>query len=208
MEFLKQYELSIPEEPVVDPTTAAHNWCYVNGLSTCLDCGLVNTEDQEFTRERTLIRYPKFYAYKRSTYFNQKLNLITGRKCYQRDPQYWTNFIDKLKLEKDNIKTIFDIKRYMKQNHYNRLYKYIYNAWFEIKGYRIIDLDYDQRESLNVQFLEFERWFKSQYIKRNLLNYNIILHELLKRNNIENYNQVCMPINKKITQDIIAKYFH
>ena len=118
--MIQDYEKEFDElRPVVEePIITNHcvcNYVLVDGYPTCERCGIVQIDKPSFV----LSYHPRAYntrrniPYNRKTFWNQLLNLITGRKQLM-DVVKWYDIVHDIKTSKNNFSTIHELKLIMK----------------------------------------------------------------------------------------------
>lgn len=171
------------------------NYNYDDGSQCCINCGSTNCNIEAFyfnpynDHSTLVIRYP----YKRVVYFKQKLDLITANTRYKFNPKL-VYFIECNANKK--IKSIYKLRKAMKNSGLNKYYKYIYSIYETIMHNKLIDIkrkDYDKYVS---QFKKIEDIFVKKKVRHNLYSYNVIIYFLLRLNNNDDYKHLIMPLNK------------
>ena len=199
--FIEEFDLQ--NNPVEEAIPYAEYVCkechgelkYINHFLTCTNCGLTNLD----ICERYYLDDPEMFIrkrsfYKRKLYAIEKLNLITCRKpC--RKPTYLKSV--KL-LSKCKFKTVFELKKLMKDKKMSKLYPYIYLIYFDIKRTKLIELTCNQVDKITTEFVKTEMLFKSCSIKRkNMLSYYSLIYLTMKRLGYTGYNHIILPNNFK-----------
>lgn len=213
-EFDEMRSLTIPEKNQLPQCEC--NLIIVSGFPTCIKCGVVQLDKVVLipsyahqSRNNESFKKGSYYyiPYNRKFHWNSMLNLIMGRKQLTNATK-WNEIVNDIKPSKDNFSTIQELRLIMKARGFSRYYKYIYNLWFDVKGYRIIDIKNIQ-DKLNNQFCQFQLWYRKKYKKRNLTNYNLLLKYLLKKNNVKNYEHILTPKKTSFMKSLcILKDFH
>jgi hypothetical protein len=191
-----------PEDKIKDDITSEcdHDYRYVDGFNTCINCGLVDLYKQSF-HELNNVTNKTYHLYHRRSYFKEKLRLLVGYK--QSTSRNYHKMINNLK--KYHFNSIIDLKKIMKQLKLHKYYKYIYSIYYDIKKIKLIDLSSDDIDFLTSKFLQLENDFKKRYPdKSNLLSYNILLYCLLKKYDYDCFINILLPKNhRKITNHVI-----
>jgi hypothetical protein len=171
----------------------------IDSYRTCLTCGKATEElvyDEEFYKKET---YSSLY--KRFKYFENKVDLIRGKKTP--DDPMCNEIIEQLKTS--GFETIFELRTQLKKLKANKLYKYIYNIYHEIKNKRLIQITDQQKARMVKDFLYIEKQFKKkQEGRKNIYNYNLMIYILMKHYNIDGCEHVILPVNKHNINDQIT----
>jgi len=169
----------------------------IENLRTCLNCGLaleelVLVDDKIF--DKVLI---KRCIYKRTKYLKLKLDFYNGKCFINLD-----DVINKLKIL--NFETIYELKKLIKKNKLNKYFKYIYHIYFLIKGKKLINLNYSDKERIVNYFIKFENIFKSKFKnKRNIYSYPVILQSIMEKFNIKGSDYILLPYKSKYIKKTI-----
>ena len=172
---------------------------FSNFFLTCTNCGLTDLDECEmvyFDDYDTFIRKRSFY--KRKLYAIEKLYMMTCRK-----PCKKANYDASIKiLAKKKFETIFELKKLMKDLKMNKLYPYIYLAFFDIKKVKLIYLSENQIDKITTEFAKTEMQFRSCEIKRkNMLSYYTLIYLTMKHLGYAGYEHIILPNNfKKIKE--------
>lgn len=171
------------------------NYSYDYGKECCTNCGLINGDVENFCyntyndHSTLIIKYP----YKRTVYFKQKLDLITANTIYKRNPKV-VYFIECNKNKK--IKSIYKLRKVMKNCGLNKYYKYIYSIYEAITNNKLIYIRRNEYDLYVKQFRKIEELFVKHKVRHNLYSYNVIIYFLLRLNNNEGYKYLHLPLNK------------
>ena len=191
----KKHPIEKPEHKEFECDECYGEMVYINHFLTCSDCGLTDLDRCEsyyLDDPETFLRKRSFY--KRKLYVIEKLNLITCRKpC--RKPSY----LDSVKtLSKCKFKTIYELKKLMKNKKMSKLYPYIYLIYYDVKKIKLIELTCNQLDRIATEFVTTEMLFKSSSIKRkNMLSYYSLIYLTMKRLNYAGYKNIILPNNFK-----------
>ena len=172
---------------------------FINFFLTCTNCGLTDLDKCErvyLDDSETFIRKRSFY--KRKLYAIEKLYMMTCRK-----PCKKANYDNCIKiLAKKKFETIFELKKIMKDLKMNKLYPYIYLAFFDIKKVKLIYLSENQIDTITTEFVKTEMQFKRCVIKRkNMLSYYALIYLTMKQLGYDGYEHIILPNNfKKIKE--------
>ena len=172
---------------------------FSNFFLTCIECGLTDLDECEmvyFEDYDAFIRKRSFY--KRKLYAIEKLYMMTCRK-----PCKKANYDNCIKiLAKKKFETIFELKKIMKDLKMNKLYPYIYLAFFDIKKVKLIYLSENQIDTITTEFVKTEMQFKRCVIKRkNMLSYYALIYLTMKQLGYDGYEHIILPNNfKKIKE--------
>jgi hypothetical protein len=197
---------------------------YENGMSTCINCGLVDMNDRE-----VLFPFQQQYeltvkqCYMRKSYFKEKLRLLACIN-FSKSPLYQPllrklnkiSTINKIKnaIEGKGRKYIIQLfidvnlvnmlRDMLKRLNYSKLYKHIYNIIFDVFGVKVFDINEQLIDKLTYDWIKFETNFRRLMpMKHNMVNYNVILYNLFRRHKIANYKMLVLPLNKKNIQKIV-----
>lgn len=178
----------------------------IDGFKTCVSCGLVDINSQvlSFNNNNTHTAINK-YPYKRYVYFKQKLNYINCITYYKHNPKL-LYFIECNKNK--NIRSISKLKKVMKKVGLNKYYKYIYSIYESITGKQIINIPMNTYDKYINQFINLERIFLKNKVRKNLYSYNVILFLLMKLNGCEDYKNIIMPLNKNKLRKKLLELFN
>lgn len=143
-------------------------------LPTCIICGKVDLvaftcpskEYSEIKNIRTKL------IYKRNNKFEDKLREIQGRYICPED------VINKLKNEE--FSTVSELRRILKRLKLTKYNKYIYTILRELKGITLFKFSELELSRIRADFTKFERSYRTQIGKRNILGYNFIISKILK----------------------------
>lgn len=197
---------------------------YDSGISTCINCGLVDCSDREISIPVQLeYEMSTKQCYLRKSYFKEKLRLLACIN-FSMSPNY-KPLLHKLnnlkainriknhirgKIKKDIIQFFIDInlvdvlRNILKKIHAVKFYKHIYNIIFDIFDIKVFNINERLIDSLTYEWIIFETNFRRLFpSKHNMINYNVILYNLFRRNKIRNYKMLVLPLNKKNIQKII-----
>ena len=178
---------------------------YVSGYLTCTQCGLVNMDQVQFLFGSPQVYHSKYYPYKRSKYFRSKLYLITGKKQCWNTERYQTA----LNIVKEySFSTISELHSILTKHNLVKMRKYIYNLFADIKGKRVIKISQYQQDRILFEYKKFDHWYRTHVRRRNGINYNSVIYYLCKRNNVNNYHEILLPRNSRITLKVIENYFN
>lgn len=172
---------------------------FMNFFLTCSNCGLTDLDKCErsyLDDSETFIRKRSFY--KRKLYAIEKLKLMTCRK-----PCKKANYVASIKiLAKKKFETIFELKKLMKDLKMNKLYPYIYLAFFDIKKVKLINLNENQIDKITTEFAKTEMQFKNCEIKRkNMLSYYTLIYLTMKHLGYAGYEHIILPNNFKTMKE-------
>ncbi len=167
-----------------------------DGFAYCDMCGAVDSDHvvQEYLEYNTMGYYKKTnYYYKRRQYCIEKLMLLAGQKV-SRSKQY--NEMISV-LEKKKFTNIHELKKIMKKYNYSKFYKYVYSVFYDLKKTRLINLTDQQIKSICQEFIDMESKFKNidDKKRKNIYAYNSIIYYIMKKNNIQGYDNVIVPHN-------------
>lgn len=181
--FPEEVERRRKESEEAEPT-CKHDWRNVDGMKTCIECGIVNLFN--FTSEKYVpSTYKNYHIYLRSHYFREKLLLLGGFKQCIKD-----GYNDMLKdLRTHNIQSITYLRRVMKQKGYSKFYKYIYNIFYELTGEKVIDLTRERIDFLMNKYIQFEKLYKKMFHKNP--NYSVVMICLLQKYGYNTYRLLC-----------------
>lgn len=190
----KQYENII--------SICKHDYILIDGFHTCQNCGELDINRITFIEKYNWRGY--IHIYKRRSYFQERLNLLIGRK--QSSSEKYINMLNSLKGRQ--FKSIQELKRVVKQNKFRGMTKYIYNLYFDLTGKRLIQLSERDMKLLTKEFLVFERNFKKEFPgKKNLLSYDMIIYHLLKKIDSKYYKFIMLPrSNREFIENLLKKY--
>jgi hypothetical protein len=202
--FLEDFEEQINPKDVQEYNNYECSECrgeliFSNFFLTCIECGLTDLDECEmvyFDDYDAFIRKRSFY--KRKLYAIEKLYMMTCRK-----PCKKANYDASIKiLAKKKFETIFELKKHMKDLKMNKLYPYIYLAFFDIKKVKLIYLSENQIDKITTEFVKTESQFKSCKIKRkNMLSYYALIYLTMKHLGYAGYEHIILPNNfKKIKE--------
>lgn len=187
----------------------------LEGYEVCINCGSTSPYFLVSSFENNEIKITKQH-YERKNYFKRKLRLLQGLTSPITE-EYETivhilNFDPLITKIKQNIKKIKKkhiikyfiqieihhlIRQLLKLLNYAKYYKFTYNIINYIFNIRCFDIKNNEFEKLVLEWFNFELKFKLNFKnKRNIINYNITLYHILKKNNIANYDLLFLPINK------------
>lgn len=201
--YLEEME-GVPEQPSYDPSKC--NECGTElkpdtYFYYCHVCGTIDFDkpvcvDHEWT--------PPKITYKRRLYCIDKLMMISGRK-YSRSKAY-PLVIQKLK--EYEINSLKELKQTMKILKYHRLYKFIYNIWYDLKKERLISLTGNQIDQLSREFVAIESKFKActRHTRKNMLNYNSLIYILMKKNKIKGHRHILLPFNHIVIVKMLKRF--
>lgn len=184
-----------------------YNGCSINGYTSCINCGMVNLNSPIFCFD---INSPNYtakhkYPYKRFIYFKQKLNYINSITYYAPNPAL-IYFIERNKGK--NIRSLSKLKKVMKKLRLNKYYKYIYSIYYSITGRKIIEIPMNKYPKFINQFINLERVFAKNGIRKNLYSYNVILFFLMKLNGCHDYKHLILPLNKNKLKKKLKELFN
>lgn len=204
--FNELYELyldfvdGVKDNKNVDPNLDTHNMickeCKVEKVliecfKTCPNCGAMDIDDPAYQDAPWA---PHVALYKRRLYCQEKLKLYTGHKqC--RSANYTRVVRD---LKDYDIKNILELKQHLKDWKQKRLYKYVYNIFFDITGKRLIKLTGQNIDFLSRKFVEVETKFKEErdlHKRKNFFNYNSCIFLLMKKYKFKGYTNIVLPLN-------------
>ncbi len=166
----------------------------------CPSCGLVSEPDYVLSMSRiSTCRVSKRSIYIRRAYFVERLNLIAGYKiCLQHS--FYKKCLKQIK--KHEFETINELRKVMKGiDNCEKLYKYIYNIYYDIKNVRLIKLSRREILYLAEDFVRMESFFKKhqdQHNRKNMFSYSILIYMILKRHKIKGYKHVLLPRQTKV----------
>lgn len=215
--MLKNYYLSlglpedIPDDIIDDlikPTAVQqpkldeckHDFILTDTGYTCQLCGIVDIDHLVFKESSIPIK--NHHLYKRKNYFIEKMRLLAGIK-QTAHPRY----IEMIQLfKKMKINNIRKLKELMKKYGYSKFYKYIFSAYYDITGNRLISIGHSDIKKLSSKFLIFERHLKTNLRNRvNFPNYNTVIYIFLKKEGYKDYQHIILPKNQKKIIEIITE---
>lgn len=175
-----------------------------DGYKTCTNCGALDIENQPLVFYNDPLSYHKsnYYPYKRLVYFKQKLNYINGMTYYKPSPKLMF-FIESNKGK--NIRSILKLRRAMLSAGLSKSYKYIYLIYFLITGRKLIEIPINMYPTYMLQFIQLEKYFKKNNVKKCLYSYSVIICLLMKINKSTDYKNLLLPLNRKKLQKKIIQ---
>ena len=201
----------IPEElidEIIKPTyiqqaptdDCKHDFVLTETGYTCQLCGIVDIDHLVFKENTVPIK--NHHVYKRNNYFIEKMRLLAGIK-QTAHPRY----LEMIKLfKKKKITSIQKLRELMKKHGYSKFYKYIFSAYYDITGEKLISISHSDIQKLSFKFLTFERHLKTKLRKRvNFPNYNTIIYLFLKKEGYKGYQHIILPKNQKKICEIITE---
>mgnify|MGYP001187650572 FL=1 len=177
-----------------------HDFIRMETGHTCQLCGIVDLDHLVFKESSVPVK--NHHIYKRNNYFIEKMRLLTGIK-QTANPKY----IEMIQLfKKKKIKDIYKLKELMKKHGYSKFYKYIWSAYYDITGKKLISISHSDIKKLSYKFLNFERHLKTNLRNRtNFPNYNTIIYLFLKKEGYKDYQHIILPKNQKKIIEIITE---
>jgi len=169
-----------------------HHWCPIDGSYVCVQCGDVDRRIIFYEHQPSFYRGP-CHVYKRNLYFRDKISALSGHR-QESSPKYLQMLED---LKSKPFETIRELKNLLKKGNFSCFNKHLYSIYFDLKGKRLINLSSYDIENLENQFFSFERNFKRLYPNNKyILNYNIIIFCLLKKNGFPCANHILLSKNR------------
>ncbi len=173
-------------------------------LTVCPKCFIVN-EGYTLVCETQYNNYPirkVFTLYNRRNYFREKLKKYS--KLSNNNSDDYKKIINMLK--KKNIKNIHDLKHKMRKLKLNKYRDFLYTIYHDIKGVKLINLNDTDITNLCNQFHNIERNYNKTSKKgKSMLNYDVVLYYLLKKNNFQCYTNIPLPYHWKKVYDNLLK---
>lgn len=201
--YLEEIE-GVPEQPAYDPSKC--NECDTELKQDtyfyyCHKCGTIDFDKPVYVDHEWI---PPKITYKRRLYCIDKLMMISGRK-YSRSKTY-PLVIQKLK--EYEINSLKELKQTMKILKYHRLYKFIYNIWYDLKKERLISLTGNQIDLLSREFVAIESKFKActTHRRKNMLNYNSLIYILMKKHKIKGHRHILLPFNHIVIVKMLKRF--
>jgi hypothetical protein len=138
-------------------------------------------------------------VYKRRLYCMEKLKLMTGHKTCNK-PSY-TAMVKRLSQYKEEIHSMYDLRKKMKKLKYNKYYKYIYSIYYDIFGRKPVPLTYNQIDFITEAFVRYDCLFKLSnfHCRRNMLSYTTLIYYIMKKLNLKCKKNLLLPNNHKKT---------
>ena len=158
----------------------------------CSICGQIGDTNNEYYTEHATDYIPKRQLYKRRTYIEEKLRLLS---CNKRPRS--SKYMDALKkIKSEEFTNIDELYNILKTNKLFTMYKQIYNLWFDIKKTKLIKLTNVQIDNLSNEFVKMDIMFRQHPGNRkNMYNYNSMIYFLMKKNKINSCNHILLPYN-------------
>lgn len=192
----------------------------VNGTPTCSYCGIcdlykrqtievmgiMNPELANETQERKTFTKKIYVPYNRKPYFKRLFELLAGHVQSPQTKQY-KKMIQLLSNNNNTFQNMRQLRELLRKNGHQKYYQYIYNIWYEIKGERIIHITNEQFHKIMEKFRIFQNWYKKTIKTRNMINYSVLLQELLLHNKIKNAHLLYLPKKTEPSRSIIKPYF-
>jgi hypothetical protein len=203
-QLYEQYEIDkgIKQLPVVKPPgMCCEDDCDgkmipADHFPYCDTCGIMDTDHPLVTsREANEPWIPKRVLYKRRQYCLEKLKLVVGIKN-SRSSKYHEMV---KQLKEQDFDTLQELRQLMKELGYHKMYKFIYSAYFDVKGTHLISFSTQEIHFLAQQFVELEWKFKQSedHKRKNFMCYNSTLYYLMKKNKLTGYKHLLLPYNHK-----------
>lgn len=213
----EMFEINNKFETEEEKCCDAPNFQHINGYYTCVSCGTVDTRRNTFFQENieqhTITRNQ---PYRRISYFYQKMDFLRGIR-YPPDQNKFQECVNKLratqfvqrsqeifkgKTEQEIITLMISsqfirgFRQVLTNLGCNVFYKYIYLVINVLFGVQCFKLSHNSISSLASQWQTLEIRFKEMNKNRkNIFNYNVALHCLFVKNNIENSELLLLPKN-------------
>jgi len=186
------------QQPEIDECN--HDFVITETGHTCQICGLVDLYRLVFKGSNVPVK--NHHLYKRNNYFIEKMRLLAGIK-QTTHPKY----IEMIQLfKKKKIDSIQKLRALMKRHGYSKFYKYIFSAYYDITGKKLISITHSDIKKLSFKFLTFERHLKTNLRSRvNFPNYNTIIYLFLKKEGYADYQHIILPKNQKKIIEIITE---
>lgn len=163
------------------------------GMNVCTLCGLVDSFE-------TVVEYstdyiPKKSLYKRRLYCMDKLRHINCLKAPRRTQKH-NEIINKISSEYE-FDSIIELKQILKELGAKTLYKYLYFVYYDIKKTKAIDISLRNMNVIVDQFVQIDSKFKCSDLhkRRNIVSYHSLIFYIMKKNNIDGYDNIILPYN-------------
>ncbi len=179
--FPEQVDVQLQEACEHEPRIA-------EGYTVCIICGTVLNYQYVGNRPVPI----SYHIYRRRTYFQEKLKLISGVK--QSSSSSYNDVVQL--LSKEEFNTIFELKSLLRKKKLSKFYKYIYSIYFDIKKEKLINLNYSQINFLSGHFQLIERQFKKLRQFKSF-SYNTVLFHLLRHYDFDEHIHIILPKNYK-----------
>lgn len=180
------------ELPKGKPICCGQDMIDIDAYTTCVLCGNALDSLVFDVRTNDTGRIKTKVCYKRNSYFKQRLNQISCKRMCSNN-QYNT-VLALLKKPENHFDTLKELKAILKKNKKFKYYQWNFLLYKDVKGEELIKLTHKQIEEYNNWFQQFNHRFnKRNQKKAQMLSYAFIIHYLLKRDNIPNYDLVVVP---------------
>lgn len=180
------------------------NMIISNFFWTCSGCGLTDLDRPEGVALEGDAYIPKKSMYKRKLYCMEKLKLMN---CHKLSGSInYKRMIKDLRDYEDKFDTVFELKVLMKKLKYNKFYKFIYVAYFDIKGVKLINLKWNDMNKISDTFVKLEWKFRDTidtHHRKNMLSYSTMIYVIMKRFGYKSYEHILLPQNHKQVEESI-----
>jgi hypothetical protein len=162
----------------------------LNGLMLCVICGncLNHMLVQDSYADNVTIITKSIY--KPLNHLLHKIKEITGNIIPEQNLLWRHYFTDQ------TIDNIYDIRSILKQNNQTKLNKYSYYFYEQLTNIKLFTISQNIKESMIKQFMKKNKKFrklKTNYQRKNLLNFHYMLHKLLSEHNINTSEKLFLP---------------
>ena len=176
--------------------TCDHEWIYNEWHDVCIKCGQTRDLSTQFKDTEQTKKNP---TYKRQKLFKEYLYNINCNNLP--DPKIFFKIMEK--LSGIDFKTIFELKRIMKDLKLFSQYKHCYYYYQKIKKIKLINLTVAEMNILIDNFDSISKLFnKNKENRKYLPSMNVVLFICMKRNKIDGYENIILPSN---SNSLIAK---